>query len=163
MSGAKSFNSGREFEKLIKDHCALTRIMCVRVPHEIRNFYTGTPIQVKVEFDYCLGVDGRAVFLDAKASKEPRINFKSAITNKKKIHQLNHLASAYELGNVSGYLMHFYSEKVFSWASAPVVMDLLAANHLNLTPDSPGIVTMSSNEPLNIRELLKNDFQTIGG
>lgn len=151
---------GKQFEKMIVEHAKLDRVSCIRVPDEIRNFYNKTQkaIQVKTQFDFCLGVDGLAVFLDAKATQKSSFNFKGYLTNKKKIHQTMALKNAYELGNISGLLIWFYTLNVYTWAPINAIIELMSAGELGVKPDSKGVVSQTDLSPIRFRSLLSNEI-----
>lgn len=150
---------GKQFEAIVKRDAELNGVTCIRVPDEIINFYNKQKaVQVKTEFDFCLGIDGLAVFLDAKATKENVLNFKSKLTNQKKIHQLVNLTAAYEKGNIAGLLIWFYQKENYAWASVESILDLISSGKRGISYDSPGIVTQLDSVPIDFRQLMFNDI-----
>ena len=150
----------KSFEQRVKKESLLQRIPVVKVPENVR-VIRGQTIYQKTEFDFCASVDSIAAFFDCKCMAGNVFNFKSYVLREKKIHQWNNLKSCSENLSIAGYLIYFYDHQRIVWASVPIVQDAMDRGDKALTLSSPGITHQSDSLPVNLRELMKSDRQSV--
>ncbi len=105
----------KQFEKRILTEVRICGNTCIRIPDKIIHYNSGGRYSFargKTEFDFVAGINGRAVFFDAKALSGNLFNLASIVTRPKSIHQYYALQDAYRTGNIAGYLVWFYGSNI---------------------------------------------------
>ena len=149
-----SDEQGKAFEKRIRDEALLANVTCAEIPNKFVGYYSGRPKQVATPFDFALGIDGKAVFLEAKACGDLcGFNFKSKVLAPEKIHQYNHLIRAQECGNKAGYLIHFYKAHRIVWLPVEHIHQIILNEFNGVKPGDCLIQEQSDETPIKFREI----------
>jgi penicillin-binding protein-related factor A (putative recombinase) len=154
---------GKSFEKRVAQELRLQGVTIIKVP-ESQRYIGGKVIRKKTQFDFCAGVDGLAIFFDAKSyEKESVFNFKSRVLNEKCIHQFHELNAAVSDGNIAGYLIHFPKEGVIGWASIQAVNGMIQGGVKSIKPDCLGVEWQLDAHPIDLRSLCIKEIANIRG
>lgn len=138
------------FETRIEKEIWAADDYCVRIPTGVKVFGRGKVAMRKTPFDFAASIDGRAVFFDAKTTKESTFNIGSMVMATKKVHQFNELRAAQRAGAVAGYLIWFYGLREITWAPIDVVAQ---RNLTSIRPTTPGCRSMLDVHKIDFRKL----------
>lgn len=133
----------------------------IKIPNGNRYVPGGKTIKHRTEFDFCVGLEGNAIFFDAKSTSTP-INLKDKIFSARKIHQFTALMEAHRAGNIAGYLIHFRKPGIIAWANVVLINNLNRLGQKSLTHDTKGLVCQEDSVPISFRDLWKNDLRRRG-
>ncbi len=142
------------FEERIVTESEAKGYTCVKVPNDVRGLYSHKPIQVKTSFDFCCGVNGLALFFDAKSENGGALYIDAYITSEKKIHQFHALQACHLNNNKAGYLCLFYEQHdVISWIPIPVIIEARRLGVKCISPETPGVVSQDSGFNIDLKLL----------
>jgi penicillin-binding protein-related factor A (putative recombinase) len=151
----------RAFEKRIRVDSQMLGITCIKVPNHLEKARsrTGTLIDVekKTAFDFCAGIDGLAMFFDAKyVSAEDYLSL-NEILKPKKYHQYSALVDAWAKGNIAGYIIYLYKLNKICWCPVTSIMQTIDEKRLKrINLQTPGLTHQEDDVPLDIRKLTWN-------
>lgn len=151
---------GEIWEKRILKDSRSKGYTCVRIPNAIHGAYSnkGKVWQEKTPFDYCVGIEGKAIFFDAKYTEDNSLNIKSKITPPKKIHQYWALMDAHNHGNMAGYLIYFNKHNLITWVCIERLDEIIEIDKLkSLNPDIEGLTSQSAFDTLDLKVLCFNE------
>ncbi len=115
----------------------------------------GRTVRIKTDCDFAAGIDGKAVFLDAKSCAGKMFYFSDHKTfNEDKLHQIRFLAEAMAKGNRAGFLVWLYDKRLILWADVDLVCDVKAKGGKGFDETTPGIRLQKDDEPINLRKLI---------
>jgi penicillin-binding protein-related factor A (putative recombinase) len=143
----------RQFEKRCKEDLQLGGHAVTHVPSHLQQTKYGS-VRKKTDCDFAAGINGRAVFFDAKVCGEARFNIKSLILRPDKIHQYWFLIGAVEKGSVGGYLIWFYDKKKIVWLPAENIHRLTQDSEKSIGIDSPEVRTQDDDKPIRLDQLI---------
>lgn len=168
----------KAFEKRIKVESQMLGITCIKVPNHLEKarIKSGALIDVerKTEFDFCAGIDGIAMFFDAKYVSSENYLSLNELTRPQKYHQYSALVDAWAKGNISGYVAHLFKIQTICWIPITTVMNLIdhikqaeAHNQNNpndkqplplkrIMPSVPGVISQPDDRPIDLRRLTWN-------
>lgn len=142
------------FEKRVAAEAKMQKISVIRVPEEIRVPRMGQVIRIASPVDFCMGIDGRAAFMDAKVTNDRLWNLKKYVFADKKIHQFADLLGYSVDGNISGYLVWFVPLRKVSWIPIRTIQDAQKKQIASLHPESEGVVSQDDLTMIDFRKLL---------
>lgn len=146
----------KHFEQRVYNESNLLGIFVSRIPTGCRIIRPGKPPKVqlvKTDFDFCAGLNGQALFFDAKATDKGTFNFKSYVEAPKKVHQYTRMCQAHDMGNLAGYLIWFYDKRMITWAPIQLVRAMLREGGKGINPDTPGCRSQEDWKKLDLVEL----------
>lgn len=98
--------SGAQFENIIKAQCHFHKIACIQIPSGMRVIKGAQgkiiPVPTQTPFDFVLGFEGKALFIDAKSTEKNTFSFSQLVD-----HQMHFLNEMKRSGNMAGYLICF--------------------------------------------------------
>lgn len=143
----------RQFEKRIGQELNLQRNTVVAQIPSHMNQSKGRVFRKKTDCDFAAGVDGRAVYFDAKVCAEPRFNANSLILRESKIHQYRFLKSALEKGSIGGYLIWFYGQRKIVWLPVEMVDNI----NRSFAWDDARMRSQDDDKPIDLKALIWGD------
>lgn len=156
----------RSFEIRIEKEAPLFGYTCWKVPTDTKMFFkmgTRQFQQVKSKPDFAAGILGLAAFFDAKSTIENTWAIKANVLRHDKhvdkLTQWHDLKSAWDLGNISGYLIWFVNLKKITWASCGTVQAFIDKGETSVRPDLPQVYSQDADKPLNLKVLMAHDLK----
>lgn len=155
----KTHPAWKTFENNIRDHSKVYGIFVLKIPESVRLIKGFHPIRTKTAFDFTAGVDGLAVYFDAKCvSERNSFNYDKYLLDKKHKHQWLALQEAWDAGNISGLLVWFPKKGLIGWASVPILRKSIQ-HETFLGPETQGVIWQSDDNPINLRLLICQDIR----
>jgi hypothetical protein len=115
-------------------------------------------VKVKSDVDFVMGIDTRAVWIDAKVTKDPLWNIKEFVLRNdqhcSKIHQWAKLLSAQRRGNMAGYLLWFTALEKITWVPVIAIEFCLKNGLASIHPESSFCRSQGDDIPINFRGLI---------
>ena len=100
LAGAKAQRIGLSFERVFQDVCKAQGIDCERIPDSCKQIGKNRLIRTPSPFDFVIGRDGKAFFIDTKTSNSPTFSYSQI-----KQHQLDAFKRLRNAG-MGGYIIH---------------------------------------------------------
>lgn len=124
LAGKRAKYAGASFENQFENLCAIQNVTCVRIPDGCKTVGPNKMIRVSTPFDYVIGFNGKAGFIDTKVTLGDNFTFSMI-----KPHQLESLLSLAHCG-VSGYIIGFGSDVYF--ANARLLRETQKHDHVDI-------------------------------
>lgn len=150
-----SMREWSQWERRIYSDLNYQQLVCIKIPEDVK-FIQGKVVRKKTDFDFVVAHKGQAIFFDAKCmSTEERFNYKSRLTNDKKIHQLYALIEAKRRGAIAGLLFYFEKSNLIAWADIEDVKRDIDSGNKTITPDTDFLVCQHDTDPINLPALIR--------
>lgn len=104
-AGKKAKDAGNYFESIFEFNCENQKISYVKIPTGskiVRSRGRIIPVNIKTPFDYVIGKNGKAAFLDCKTIESGNFSYSMIVP-----HQLESLVKFENEGFKSGYLIFY--------------------------------------------------------
>lgn len=160
MPSKRSVKDWQIWERRILADAQLQGYEISRIPEEVRGLYTQRPTKIKSDVDFCMAINGAAVWFDAKACEEILWNIKKRVfrieTDKQSstLHQWAKLKSAADRGCFAGYLIWFTEARKISWAPVSAIEFAVKNNIASLHWQSEGVTSQDDDKPIDFRSLI---------